>query len=370
MSSRRSLRGALALGGLWCCMVTPAHGQLFKADGLVSDDVTLHPAQVQDAGLVNAWGLSYSATGPFWVSAADGNVSPIYRVNPATQATTKAALTVSVPGNPTGQVFNGNASAFNGDNFLFVGEDGSVHGWRGALGSTAEVLVTGSADNSYKGAAYATIGSDSYLYATNFATGRIDVFKGMSGSPDLAGSFTDPGVPSGYAPFNVQRLGSSLYVTYVKQDDAHEDEVKGAGLGLVDQFDLQGNFMGRVTTGGTLNAPWGLALAPDSFGAWAGALLVGNFGDGRINAFDASTHSFLGQVLGSSGSPLEIDGLWAISPGNDGQAGSSHSLYFTAGPDDESHGLFGVLTSVPEPSTLAMLVLGLVAVAVVARRRG
>lgn len=368
MISRRFLRAALALGCLWCSLLAPAYGAEFKATGLVSDDLTLHPAQVLDTSLVNAWGLSYSPTGPFWISSADGGVSTVYRVDPATQSTAKVPLTVSVSGNPTGQVFNGNASAFNGDAFLFVGEDGTVSGWRGALGTTAEVLAASSADNSYKGAAYSTIGNNSYLYASNFKARTIDVFKGAATSPALAGGFIDPGALSGYAPFNIQRLGDSLYVTFAKQNADGDEEVAGAGLGFVDQFDLQGNFIGRVATGGALNAPWGLAIAPDSFGTWAGALLVGNFGDGHISAFDAVTHAFLGQVMGAGGSPLEIDGLWAISPGNDGGAGSSHSLYFTAGPNGETHGLFGVLSLVPEPSTYAMLGLGLVVMGWVVRR--
>jgi len=356
------------MGGL-CCLVAPAYGVEFRADGLVSDDIALHPAQVEDKGLVNAWGMSFSPMSPFWVSSADGGNSGVYRVNPTTQATTKEPLTVSIVGNPTGQVFNGNTAAFHNDRFLFVSEDGTVSGWRGALGTTAETLVAGSAGNSYKGAAYATIGLNSYLYATNFSAGKIDVFKGDGGSPTLTGNFTDPTVPAGYAPFNIQLLGSSLYVTYVKQTADKADEVAGAGLGMVDEFDLQGNLVGRVATGGTLNAPWGLAIAPGTFGSWAGALLVGNFGDGRINAFDASTHSFLGQVLADGGAPLEIDGLWAISPGNGIGAGSIQSLYFTAGPAEETHGLFGVLTLVPEPSTTAMVALGLTLIAAFARRR-
>jgi uncharacterized protein (TIGR03118 family) len=167
----------------------------------------------------------------------------------------------------------------------------------------------------------------------------------------------------------VQRLGDALYVTYAQHGDEEGEEAKGAGLGLVDRFDLNGNLLGRVATGGALNAPWGLAIAPSSFGAWAGALLVGNFGDGRISAFDAGTNSFLGQVTGPGGTPLSIDGLWALTPGNNGSAGSSDLLYFSAGPNDEEHGLFGVLVPVPEPSTWAMLSLGMALVAGMGARR-
>jgi uncharacterized protein (TIGR03118 family) len=339
---------------------------------LVSDDPTVHAAQITDPGLVNAWGLSYAPTSPFWVSSNGTGEAQLYAVNPATQATAKQGLTVSIPGDGTvtGQVFNSNAaSAFGGDLFMFVSEDGTISGWRGALGTTAETLVPGSSANVYKGVAFGTIGGSSYLYAANFRGGTIDVEKGSAAAPALSGTFADPNLPSGYAPFNVQNLGGTLYVTYAQQDAAKHDEIAGAGLGLVDSYDLQGHLLGRVATAGTLNAPWGLAIAPGSFGAMAGALLVGNFGDGRINAYDPATHAFLGQVQDLAGGPLDIDGLWAITPGNGGNAGSNSLLYFTAGPDDESHGIFGVLVPVPEPSVSLLLMVGLLGLMSLTRRR-
>jgi len=337
----------------------------------VTDDQSAHAAQITDPGLVNAWGISFGPSSPFWVSANGSGTSTIYAVNPTTQVTAKQGLTVSIPGNGsvTGQVFNSNPAAFNGDNFLFVSEDGTVSGWRGALGTTAETLATASSANVYKGSAFATISGNSYLYAANFRAATIDVFKGTAAAPALAGSFTDPNLPAGYAPFNVQNLNGTLYVTFAVQDATKHDEVAGAGQGIVDSFDLQGNLLGRVATGGKLNAPWGIAIAPSSFGAMAGDLLVGNFGDGRITAFDASTHAVVGQILGADGQPLSIDGLWALSAGNDGSGGSSHLLYFSAGPDEESHGLFGVLTPVPEPSSYVLLIAGLGMVGLWRQRR-
>jgi uncharacterized protein (TIGR03118 family) len=352
-------------------LAAPAWATSVNVVNLVTDDQSAHPAQITDTGLVNAWGMSFSPTGPFVVSSNEAGTSPLYKVDPLTQTTTQLGLTISIPGavNVTGQVFNGNASSFNGDVFLFVSEDGKVSGWRGALGTTAETLAITSG-GIYTGAAISTIAGHSYLYAADFHDGTITAFKGDPAAPSLPGIFTDPGLPSGYAPFNVQNLGGSLYVNYAVQDAAKEEEVKGAGAGVVDKFDLQGNFLGRVATGGTLNAPWGLAIAPSSFGAMAGSLLVGNFGDGRINAFDATTHAFLGQVLGAGNQPLSIDGLRAISPGNDGNAGNSQLLYFTAGPDVERHGLFGVLTPVPEPSTFMLLLAGIGLIGLLFRSKG
>jgi uncharacterized protein (TIGR03118 family) len=207
------------------------------------------------------------------------------------------------------------------------------------------------------------------LYAANFRAGKIDVFPGTAAAPSLPGNFTDPNLPAGYAPFNVQNLNGKLYVTYALQDAAKHDENPGPGQGFVSVFDLSGNFLGRVGTGGTLNAPWGLAIAPSSFGNLAGDLLVGNFGDGTINAFDLQTDTFVSQLTGPNGVTLAIDGLWALNVGNGGSAGSDQKLYFTAGPDDESNGLFGVLIPAPEPASLAVFGAGLIALYAVRRRR-
>jgi uncharacterized protein (TIGR03118 family) len=345
---------------------------------LVTDDQGANAAQIADTGLVNAWGVSYSPTSPFWVSSNGAGTAVLYSVSPTTQATTKAGLTVTIPdaGTVTGQVFNSaGAAAFGGDNFLFVSEDGTISGWRNAIGTTAERLQTGSTANVYKGAAFATIAGAGYLYAANFKTGAIDVVKGDVSAPALTGRFTDPNLPAGFAPFNIQNLGGTMYVAYALQNATGDEELKGPGLGFVSAFDLQGNLIGRVASAGTLDAPWGLAFAPSSFGALAGALLVGNFGDGRINAFDPATHALLGQLAASDGTPLAIDGLWALAPGNDVAAGSSNLIYFTAGPDDESHGIFGVLTpqaivAVPEPSTALLLLSGLVGIGFLVGRRG
>jgi len=363
MKAHRHPGVAALAAGIALAMASMSSAALeVSVTGLVTDDQAANPASLTDPTLLNGWGISMSATSPFWVSSNGGGVSEVYRVDPHTQAVTKVPLTVTIPGagNPTGQVFNSGAGAgqFNGNAFLFVSEDGTVSGWRGSLGTSAETLVSPSAA-SFKGSALATIGADTYLYAADFHGGGVAVFKGTPGAPSLTGSFTDPTLPSGFAPFNVQALAGSLFVTYAEQTPGSGDETAGPGLGFVDRYDMQGNFLGRVGSGGVLNAPWGMAIAPASFGALAGKLLVGNFGDGRISAYDLATDSFVGQLKGVGGAPLEIDGLWGLSVGNDGGAGSSQDLYFAAGPGDESHGLFGVLAAVPEPPAALLLALGL-----------
>ncbi len=363
---RRSLfasAGLLMMAVLPCLSPPAAAESLFNQTNLVTDNQAANPAQITDPNLVNAWGISFSPTSPFWVSDNGAGVATLYNVNPNTNATSKLGLVVTIPpsgtGTPTGQVFNANAGAFNGDLFLFVSEDGTISGWRAALGTTAETLQAGSSDNVYKGTTEATINGFSYLYAANFRAGTIDVLKGTPGAPSLTSNFTDPNLPAGYAPFNIRHLGDKLYVTYALQDASKHDDVAGAGHGFVSVFDTQGNFLGRVGTGGTLNSPWGLAIAPGSFGEFGGDLLVGNFGDGRINAFDLSTNTLVDQLQAVGGGALSIDGLWGLTVGNDGNAGSSNKLYFSAGPNGEGDGLFGVITAVPEPATIWLLGAGL-----------
>ncbi len=234
---------------------------------------------------------------------------------------------------------------------------------RGALGTTAEILVTASSANVYKGAALASIGSNSYLYAANFRTGNVDVYKGNSGEPDLAGKFTDPNLPADYAPFNIQNLGGKLYVTYALQDASKEDDVPGPGNGFVDSFDLNGIFLARIATRGSLNSPWGLTIAPAGFEGVAGDLLVGNFGDGTIHAFNLGTSASDGPLKDTNDQPIVIGGLWALTTGNGQGAGSSSLIYFTAGSNDEADGLFGSLASVPEPPSLVLILLGFAALA-------
>jgi uncharacterized protein (TIGR03118 family) len=286
-------------------------------------------------------------------------------------------LVVSIPSKaPTGQVFNPNTSNFGGARFIFASENGGIDAWTG--GTSAVNQVGTSASSVYKGLALATSSSGATLYATNFRSGKVDVFNSNFGSASLSGTFTDPNIPSNFAPFGIQNVGGNLVVTYALQDAAKHDDVAGAGNGYVDLYDANGNLIRRLVSGGTiggitspLNSPWGIALAPSNFGQFSGDLLIGNFGDGTINAFNPTTGAFLGTLDDASGNPIVIQGLWGLLFGNGGSGGATDELFFSAGiPGDdmiEDHGLFGTLT-VPEPSTMALFMSGVVLLALRRRR--
>jgi uncharacterized protein (TIGR03118 family) len=277
---------------------------------------------------------------------------------------------VNIPGGkPTGQVFANIAGNFviNGVNragaptsgqstFIFASETGNITGWNGAVFTQATPTgpntnaIVGYSDPTaiYKGLALAQVGGANFLYATDFHNGKIDVLDSQFHKVTLGAngfeSFTDPNLPKGYAPFGIALVGGKLYVSYAKQDADAEDEIAGPGLGFVDVFDTSGHLLGRVASQGDLNAPWGMAWAPAGFGDFSGDLLVGNFGDGRINAFQPQPDGhfkFVGQLRGKNAVPISIDGLWGIGFGNGGAAGPAGTLFFAAGPDDEAHGLFG-----------------------------
>jgi uncharacterized protein (TIGR03118 family) len=328
----------------------------------------------QDLNLVNPWGLVASSTTPFWTADNGTGLSTIY---PGSGK--PAGLVVTIPpapgsgatADPTGIVFNtGGASTFGGSMFIFVTESGSIAGWSG--GTNAVTEATGVSGSIYKGLGINSAGT--MLYAANFGTNHIDVFDSSFHAVSLgATAFKDPTLPSGYAPFNIQNIGGQLVVAYAASNGG-EDEVDGPTLGYISVFDSNGNFIKRLVSNGPLNAPWGLALAPSTgFGALSGDLLVGNFGDGKINAFNPNTGAFMGTLDDGNGNPIVIPGLWGIDFGNGAQGTSTTSLYFNAGiptpgdTDVEAHGLFGSLTPVPEPGSFALGGLALLLAATVRR---
>jgi len=333
-------------------LVTATAGPL-RAAGYVREDLVSDVAGAvrTDPNLVNAWGIAFAPGGPLWISDNKTGVSTLYRTNSQIVPSAAAPLVVTVapvpgstePASPTGIVVN-STSGFEvapgkPARFIFATEDGTISGWNRDVDATHSVLeVNRSPDAKYKG--LATLGSQ--LFAANFRGNSIDVFNS---DWSLAGSFTDPNVPAGFAPFNVQELGGKLYVTYALQDEDKEDDVKGPGNGYVDIFDPVSHTFTRLISGGTpdspLNSPWGLALAPNGFGPATGALLVGNFGDGKINVFNASTGALIGPLTDSAGQPLVIDGLWALAFDYDPTEPLHPFLFFTAGPNGEDNGLLG-----------------------------
>ncbi len=360
-SRRRIVRGMIGLLIVVGAGVPAADAQstAYLATDLVSDQPGVAP--ILDPALINAWGIALSATGgAFWVSSEGAGVATLYSGDLPGVPLTKAALEVSIPGgHPTGQVFNpttdfvvSSGAASGTARFIFASLTGAVTGWNPAVPppapSTTAQLAFQATDNAiYTGIALANNGAGNFLYLADFRNRQIDVLDASFHLVTLAGSFTDPGLPADYAPFNVAVLGGKLYAAYAKQNATGDEEITGAHLGFVDVFDLNGNFERRLVSQGDLDAPWAMVLAPAGFGDFSGALLVGNFGDGRINAYDVATGAHLGTLSESPGHPVEIDGLWGLTFGNGVTAGSATTLYYAAGPDDERHGLFGKITANP-----------------------
>jgi len=325
---------------------------IYLQHNLVSD---LHAhTEITDPNLVNAWGISFSPTGPFWISDNHTGLVTVYNgagrpfpLDHPLVVTVPPPTNGTAPSTPTGQVFHSGpgfeVKLGNPALFIFATEDGTISGWNPAADPTHAILkVDNSGANAiYKGLALAPAKDGPRLYAANFFAGTIEMYNSAFAPVSIAGAFQDINLPAGFAPFNIQYISGKLWVTYAMQDSDKKDDVSGPGLGYVDVFDTEGTLLQRFASQGPLNSPWGLVLAPQNFGAFSGAMLVGNFGDGRINAFDAVSGEFLGSLRQPSGSPLEIEGLWALTFGNGGNGGASDLLYFTAGPGDEEHGLFG-----------------------------
>jgi len=331
------IKTALFLFAVAVLTAVPARADTYSNTNFQSDIPGVAPHT--DPNLVNPWGMAASSSGTIWVSDNGTGVSTLYH-----QDGTAVSLVVAIPAkhprqgaNPTGIVFNstpffqvtknGNsAPAF----FIFVSEDGTVSGWNPTLDQTnAIVAVGGSEDNIYKGLTIGMANGHNFLYATNFHRGRVDVFDENFHRVAMSG-FVDPNLPAGYAPFGIGNINGEIFVTYAKQDDAKEDDVAGPHHGFVNVFDTSGNLLRRLISRGKLNSPWGLALVE-------GKLWVGNFGDGLINNYDPVTGAFIETLMRADGTPLQIDGLWALLPLGDG-------VFFTAGIADEEHGLFGIIT--------------------------
>jgi uncharacterized protein (TIGR03118 family) len=327
-------------------------GDQFVQRNLISDIPGM--ASITDPNLVNPWGLAAGPTSPLWVADNGADVSTVYTGAVNGSRPSIAPLVVRIPGGaPTGVVFNPTrAFVVHGAKksapatFIFDSEAGRVTAWSaGVPPSTSARTVVNAHGAIFKGLAMASVPRHGpLLYATDFHNNRIDVYNGRFNPVRLSGSFTDRSLPAGYAPFNIQALGGSLYVTYAKQDANAEDDVAGAGFGFVDVYSPNGHLMKRLVSRGNLNAPWGLVVAPSGFGRFGGDLLVGNFGDGTVNAYNPRTGAFQGQLRTADGKAFQVDGLWGLRFGN-GTFGTSQDLVFSAGINDESHGLLGTIST-------------------------
>ncbi len=362
-------RWLLASAVILTLHAAPATAQFYQQHNLASFPGGV-PPNPPDTDLVNPWGLTSGPTTPWWLADNGVDKSTLY-----TAAGVKLATPLpAVPGAPTGAVFNLSPNAQpqfvltatnNSDGrtgkaaFIFDTEEGTILAWNGGDHAVQVFPAPGEppADPApaFKGLAIAQVDSNDAtswrLFATNFSQGRVDVFDG-SFQPVADPGFVDPTIPEGYAPFGIQTIGDTIYVTYALRNPDTGDDVAGPGNGFVNAFDLQGNWVARVASGGPLNSPWGLAWGSDQFGKFSGHLLVGNFGNGRINTFALQpngSYESTGPLHSASGPPLQIEGLWAIQFGKAGNNGDPSQLFFTAGPDDENGGLFGFLTAAGPP---------------------
>jgi uncharacterized protein (TIGR03118 family) len=329
------------------------HKHGYARTNLVSDTSAFNPVTI-DPNLVNSWGLDFLDGFPFWVADNGKGVATLYDGQG-----NKVPLTVTIPAPnggtsaPTGLVANKTVGQFKtpkGDPngtpavFLFATEDGTIAAWKPSDGAVAELPVDNSAGGAvYKGLAIGANAGGAFLYATNFHAGTVDVFDTNFAPATLSGNFSDPNLPAGYAPFGIARINGNLFVTFAlqKPPDNHDD-LAGPGHGFVDIFDTNGNLIQRFASRGKLNSPWGIAVAPYDFGRSSTDILIGNFGDGRINAFK-SDGQFNGQLKDPSNQTIVIDGLWALEFGG-AAASDPNTLFFTSGPNGESDGLFGSLT--------------------------
>jgi len=333
---------ALCAAAVCAGVLRAADSNNYRVTILVSNEAGEAP--LIDPHLVNAWGIAASPQSPWWVANNGTGFATIY-----SGTGLKAILEVTVPGAPTGIVwYGGNQFEIAPGipaRFMFASEDGTISAWSGAppLDPTHATVKHFEADAVYKG--LAVLGNT--LYTTDFAGCSVDTLDGTFTEFDTPGGFEDPSIPSNYCPFGIQAIGDSIFVTYALKGG--EDDVAGQGHGFVREFDANGNLIAAVANHGQLNSPWGLALAPSTFGRFGGCLLVGNFGDGEINAYcqDGKGQFHYQGTLREDGKPLVIDGLWGIGFGNNAQAGSANVLYFAAGPDEEANGFFGKVEFTP-----------------------
>lgn len=349
--------GILVIAALTtACAHHPHKEGVYRQRNLVTDTPTI-PAEHIDPNLVNSWGVAFNPFGFVWVADNGTGLATLYDGNgvPQSLVVTIPGPSRDVTGTPTGIVFYGGPDFIVREHyregparFIFAAEDGGISAWAPNVEPTRAIRVFSSRDGAvYKGLALSANGKAPLLYATDFHNNRVDVFDADFKPVHMHHkSFHDPDLPKGFAPFGIQAINGDIYVSYAKQDEARHDDVAGPGNGFVNVFDPEGRLIRRLISRGELNSPWGMTLAPASFGEFGSRLLVGNFGNGRLNAFDLKSGKFVGQLRGVDRKPLFIDGLWGIQFGNGLEHQPTNTLFFASGPQHENHGLYGRLDAV------------------------